>query len=178
MEEYLTIIWSGTMYVLDSMEFTGVKLKWSTAMSRITANAIMEKKKTSPQEDCDSDLEAETDHSRPSVQLRAKKNRTTAARIESQRVMEQAEKDTVVASFVYDEQKDILQSAIPAGENCQSDDPDGGAEINRSVDEKPAIVKIKRLNPVYQAFDEVEGVDDLYRIAEFCVQPSYLYKNL
>ena len=53
-----------------------------------------------------------------------------------------------------------------------------GDIITPEEEEPIQKMKIKRINPVYQEFDNIEGVEDLYRVAEFCVQPSYLYKHL
>ena len=155
----------------------GVKLKWSTAMSRITANAIMEKKKNGTIDDeYDSDL-SDGGGGGGGKNTRTKKRKSVRKTAESHRVtaLDEAEKDTVVARFVYDEQSDLLKSTLSSTDSMESDKDNVNGDV---TSRPPAKVKIKRINPVYQAFDDVEGVDDLYRIAEFCVQPSYLYQHL
>ncbi len=56
--------------------------------------------------------------------------------------------DTVIANLVYDETSDSLSTVI--------EEPDP---------------KDKHVNPIFEAFKEANGVDDLYRIAEIWVNP-------
>ena len=152
----------------------GVKLKWSTAMSRITANAIMEKKNKNGtiDDEYDSDL---SDGGGKNTRTKKRKSVRKTAEAHRMTALDEAEKDTVVARFVYDEQNDLLKSTLSSTDSMESDKDNVNGDV---TSRPPAKVKIKRINPVYQAFDDVEGVDDLYRIAEFCVQPSYLYQHL
>ena len=66
--------------------------------------------------------------------------------------------DTVIASLVYDEDKDKLVEAAEASTDTAEDEPRSPAAQNAG-------------NPVFMAFDQAKSVDDLYRIAEIWVNP-------
>ena len=93
--------------------------------------------------------------------------------------------ETVVAKLVYDEKKDALISAVDDdnkkdNESLSNGDLNGlenSLEAASSSSPRKDQDKIMRINPIFEAFADAEGVDDLYRIAEFYVQPSYLYNQ-
>ena len=59
--------------------------------------------------------------------------------------------DTVVASLVYDESSDELTSVLEDAS--------------------------QHVNPIFEAFKEATGVDDLYRIAEIWVNPPTYFNS-
>ena len=75
--------------------------------------------------------------------------------------------ETVIANLVYDEQMDELQNSSPrlAAADSAYHSSAGGAE--------PA----SDANPVFHAFEQAKGVDDLYRIAEIWVNPAQLLQH-
>ena len=156
----------------------GVKLKWSVAMSKVSATALLERHRTANgnmSDDVDSDLS--DDGKRPKKPLvRRKKAKKSEPELENVNDVENAT-ETVVAKLIYDEKKDEIRSAVstakpPNSLEESSQESSSASVLNGDQEEK---VKIKRLNPIFEAFDDAEGVDDLYRIAEVCVQPSYFY---
>jgi hypothetical protein len=60
--------------------------------------------------------------------------------------------DTVVASLVYDESSDELTSVLESDAS-------------------------QHANPIFEAFKEATGVDDLYRIAEIWVNPPTYFRS-
>ncbi len=84
--------------------------------------------------------------------------------------------ETVVARLVYDER---LGDFVERGEEeGASDDDVGEEELPREGEDgeggREAEWRRRRdlKNPVYSAFDQAKGVDDLYRIAEIWVNPA------
>ena len=69
--------------------------------------------------------------------------------------------DTVVAKLVYDETRDELTAV----DDVDNDDVDVHTKNKTDL---PA-------NPIFAAFKEATGVDDLYRIAEIWVNPPAYY---
>ena len=73
--------------------------------------------------------------------------------------------ETVIANLVYDEQMDELQNTSSnfAAADSAYHSSNAGADASSS-----------EANPVFHAFEQAKGVDDLYRIAEIWVNPSQL----
>ena len=75
------------------------------------------------------------------------------------------EPEATIANLLYDEQT----AQISSSSSLLADD---------HLEEKATVVKKSKKvhpNPVFQAFDAAEGVDDLYRIAEIYVNPYYYH---
>ena len=172
-----------------------IRSRWSKAMNRLKANSILEKSATTNGyngdiDGSDSDLELDPKIKKKKPVKKFSKKKPKAVKNQEPPAVNHnrtdGEVETVVAQLVYDEKNDKLISAvadIPAtdidarpGKN-QSTVPNGnlvnGEDEEREVEKKKE--KIKRINPIFEAFDDAEGVDDLYRIAEFYVQPTTLY---
>ena len=84
--------------------------------------------------------------------------------------------ETVVARLVYDERLgDFVESQD--GGNAASDEDVEAEELPKEAEEdkggpRRGDAATAAANPVYDAFDEAKGVDDLYRIAEIWVNPA------
>jgi hypothetical protein len=109
-----------------------VKLKWTSAMGKLSIKSIMD----------------------------LTKNDNSATNDEPS--------ETVVANLVYDEDNDILMSPLVPGDDDV--DRDAAAVAQKRPQQQP-----EHTNPVFQAFDDAKGVDDLYRIAEIWVNPATYY---